>query len=70
MLLQIKNIKRNKRWIRKYRIRIFLLSHKIKKTATCIGLSAGKLFKKDKDAVMVMLPSDHHIEYEKFIYKP
>jgi len=36
-----------------------------KETATCIGLSAVKLLKKDKDAVMVILPSDHHIEYEK-----
>jgi len=34
-------------------------------TATCIGLSAVKLLKKDKDAVMVVLPSDHHIENEK-----
>lgn len=36
-----------------------------KETATCIGLSAVKLLKKDKDAVMVVLPSDHHIEREK-----
>ncbi|MGL5352755.1 MAG: mannose-1-phosphate guanylyltransferase, partial [Clostridium sp.] len=36
-----------------------------KETATCIGLSAVKLLKKDKDAVMVVLPSDHHIEGEK-----
>ena len=34
-------------------------------TATCIGLSAIKLLKKDNDAVMVVLPSDHHIENEK-----
>lgn len=33
-----------------------------KETATCIGLSAVKLLKKDKDAVMIVLPSDHHIE--------
>lgn len=33
-----------------------------KETATCIGLSAVKLLKKDKDAVMVVLPSDHYIE--------
>lgn len=33
-----------------------------KETATCIGLAAIKLLKKDKDAVMVVLPSDHHIE--------
>lgn len=36
-----------------------------KETATCIGLSAVKLLKKDKDAVMIVLPSDHHIEGEK-----
>ncbi|MEW9094516.1 MAG: mannose-1-phosphate guanylyltransferase [Clostridiaceae bacterium] len=36
-----------------------------KETATCIGLSAIKLLKKDKDAVMVVLPSDHYIENEK-----
>ena len=36
-----------------------------KETATCIGLSAVKLLKKDKNAVMVVLPSDHHIENEK-----
>lgn len=36
-----------------------------KETATCIGLSAVKLLKKDGDAVMVVLPSDHHIEGEK-----
>lgn len=35
-----------------------------KETATCIGLSAVKLLKKDKDAVMVVLPSDHYIEGE------
>ena len=34
-------------------------------TATCIGLSAVKLLKKDGDAVMVVLPSDHYIENEK-----
>ena len=34
-------------------------------TATCIGLSAVKLLKKDADAVMVVLPSDHYIEDEK-----
>ena len=33
-----------------------------KETATCIGLSAIKLLKKDKDATMIVLPSDHHIE--------
>lgn len=36
-----------------------------KETATCIGLSAVKLLKKDKDAVMIVLPSDHYIEGEK-----
>ena len=36
-----------------------------KETATCIGLSAVKLLKQDKDAVMVVLPSDHYIEKEK-----
>ena len=36
-----------------------------KETATCIGLSAIKLLKKDNDAVMVVLPSDHHIENQK-----
>lgn len=36
-----------------------------KETATCIGLSAVKLLKKDKDAVMMVLPSDHYIEGEK-----
>lgn len=36
-----------------------------KETATCIGLSAAKLLKKDKDAVMLVLPSDHYIEQQK-----
>ena len=36
-----------------------------KETATCIGLSAIKLLKRDRDAVMVVLPSDHYIENEK-----
>ncbi len=35
-----------------------------KETATCIGLSAVKLLKKDKDAAMIILPSDHYIENE------
>ena len=39
-----------------------------KETATCIGLSACKLLKKDKDAVLMVLPSDHYIEEEK-IYR-
>ena len=36
-----------------------------KETATCIGLSAAKLLKKDKDAVMIVLTSDHYIEGDK-----
>ncbi|MDF2504663.1 mannose-1-phosphate guanylyltransferase [Clostridium sp.] len=36
-----------------------------KETATCIGLSAIKLLKKDNDAVMMVLPSDHHVEGKK-----
>ena len=36
-----------------------------RETATCIGLSAVKLLKKDKDASMIVLPSDHYIEDEK-----
>lgn len=36
-----------------------------KETATCIGLSAAKFLKKDNDAIMVVLPSDHYIENEK-----
>lgn len=36
-----------------------------KETATCIGLSAAKLLKKDKDASMIILPSDHYIENKK-----
>jgi mannose-1-phosphate guanylyltransferase len=36
-----------------------------KETATCIGLSAVELLKKDKDAVMMVLPSDHYINGEK-----
>ena len=36
-----------------------------KETATCIGLSAAKLLKKDKEATMIVLPSDHYIEDEK-----
>ncbi|MCM1989977.1 mannose-1-phosphate guanylyltransferase [Oceanirhabdus seepicola] len=35
-----------------------------KETATCIGLSAVKLLKKDKDATMIVLPSDHYIDGE------
>lgn len=36
-----------------------------KETATCIGLSAAKLLKHDKEATMIVLPSDHYIENEK-----
>jgi mannose-1-phosphate guanylyltransferase len=36
-----------------------------KETATCIGLSAVKLLKRDKDAVMMVFPSDHYINGEK-----
>ena len=36
-----------------------------KETATCIGLASVKLIKKDKDAVMIILPSDHYIENQK-----
>ena len=35
-----------------------------KETATCIGLSAIKLLKKDNDATLIILPSDHYIENE------
>lgn len=35
-----------------------------KETATCIGLAAIKLLKKDNDAVMIVLPSDHYVEGE------
>ena len=36
-----------------------------KETATCIGLSAVKLLKRDQDATMIVLPSDHYIEGER-----
>ncbi|WP_123052681.1 mannose-1-phosphate guanylyltransferase [Clostridium sp. JN-1] len=36
-----------------------------KETATCIGFSAVKLLKKDKDAAMIVLPSDHYIQDQK-----
>lgn len=36
-----------------------------KETATCIGLSAVRFLKKDKDATMIVLPSDHYIQGEK-----
>jgi len=37
-----------------------------KETATCIGLSAVKLLKQDNDATMIVLPSDHYIENNKY----
>lgn len=37
----------------------------IKETAACIGYSAVKLLKKDPEAVMIVLPSDHYIQDEK-----
>jgi mannose-1-phosphate guanylyltransferase len=36
-----------------------------KETATCIGHSAVKFMKRDPEAVMIVLPSDHYIEDEK-----
>ncbi|MFZ5351215.1 MAG: mannose-1-phosphate guanylyltransferase [Bacillota bacterium] len=36
----------------------------IKETAACIGYSAVKLLKKDPEAVMIVLPSDHYIQDE------
>jgi mannose-1-phosphate guanylyltransferase len=36
----------------------------IKETAACIGYSAVKLMKKDPEAVMIVLPSDHYIQDE------
>lgn len=41
-----------------------LIEPMIKETAACIGYSAVKLLKQDKDAVMIVLPSDHYIEDE------
>jgi len=38
-----------------------LIEPLIKETAACIGYSAVKLLKKDKDAMMIVLPSDHYI---------
>lgn len=34
----------------------------VRETAACIGYSAVKLLKKDPEAVMIVLPSDHYIE--------
>lgn len=46
----------------------FIIEPMIKETAACIGYSAVKLFKKDPEAVMIVLPSDHYIQDEdKFI---
>jgi len=36
----------------------------IRETAACIGYSAVKLLKQDPEAMMIVLPSDHHIEGE------
>lgn len=41
-----------------------LIEPMIKETAACIGYSAVKLLKQDKDAVMIVLPSDHYIQDE------
>lgn len=41
-----------------------ILEPMIKETAACIGYSAVKLLKKDPDAVMIVLPSDHYIRDE------
>ena len=39
-----------------------------KNTAPCVAIAAELLYKKDPDAVMVVLPADHHItEPEKFV---
>jgi mannose-1-phosphate guanylyltransferase len=45
-------------------LRNILIEPMIKETAACIGYSAVKLLKQDKDAVMIVLPSDHYIEDE------
>lgn len=42
----------------------FIIEPLIKETAACIGYSAVKLLRKDPEAVMIVLPSDHHIEKE------
>ncbi|OGO77069.1 MAG: mannose-1-phosphate guanylyltransferase [Clostridiales bacterium GWB2_37_7] len=42
-----------------------LIEPLIKETAACIGYSAVKLLKQDKDAVMIVLPSDHYIQDER-----
>ncbi|HYE81381.1 MAG TPA: mannose-1-phosphate guanylyltransferase [Clostridia bacterium] len=41
-----------------------IIEPQIKETAACIGYSAVKLLKKDPEAVMIVLPSDHYIEDE------
>jgi len=40
-----------------------------KETATCLGLSAVKLLKKDLDALMIALPSDLYIKDEESFRK-
>ena len=40
-----------------------------KETAVCIALAAIKLLKKDKDATMLVFPSDHYIEISDAFYK-
>jgi len=44
--------------------RNLILEPMIKETAACIGYSAVKLLKKDPEAVMIVLPSDHYIQEE------
>jgi mannose-1-phosphate guanylyltransferase len=44
--------------------RNILIEPLIKETAACIGYSAVKLLKHDKDAIMIVLPSDHYIQDE------
>lgn len=39
-----------------------------KETAVCIALAAIKLLKKDKDAVILIFPSDHYIEVSNLFY--
>lgn len=41
-----------------------ILEPLVKETAACIGFSAVKLLKKDPEAVMIVLPSDHYIQDE------
>lgn len=39
-----------------------------KETAVCIALAAIKMLKKDKDAIMLVFPSDHYIELSNIFY--